>query len=115
MERERPTPKDAAIPEPLPVHFANIPERLRSYPHFVVWQYQRVEDELKKPPFDPKTGKRASVRKPDTWGSFADAQKAYASGKFAGVGIVLTPEMGMVGIDIDHCIQEGKLSDDAAR
>ncbi len=115
MERDHRTPKDAAIPEPLPVHFDNIPERLRSYPHFVVWQYQRVEDELKKTPFDPKTGKRASVRKPDTWGSFADAQKAYASGKFAGVGIVLTPEMGMVGIDIDHCMQEGRVSAEAAR
>src|SRR5947209_12736369 len=115
MERDRPMPKDAQTPEPLPVHFANLPERLRGFPHFVVWRYQRVEDELKKPPFDPKTGKRASVRRPDTWGSFQDAQAAYETKQFAGVGIVLTPEMGMVGIDIDHCIQEGKVSGDAAR
>ncbi len=115
MERDRPMPKDAQTPEPLPVHFANIPERLRGFPHFIVWQYERVEDELKKPPFDPKTGKRASVRNPETWGSLSDAQAAYETKQYAGVGIVLTPEMGIVGIDIDHCISEGKVSSDATR
>src|SRR5258708_17445179 len=115
MERDRPTPKDAAIPEPLPVHFDNIPERLRSYPHFVVWQYAVIDSEIKKPPVDPKTGKRASVANPHTWGSFAHAQAAYETGAYAGIGIVLTPDMGIVGIDIDHCKENGKMSDDAAR
>jgi len=103
------------IPEPLPVHFANIPERLRPFDHWVVWQYAVIDSEVKKPPVDPKSGRRASVANPHTWGSFADAQQAYASGKFAGVGIVLMPDMGVVGIDIDHCVQEGKMNDDAAR
>jgi putative DNA primase/helicase len=115
MERDRHTPKDAVIPEPLPVNFASIPERLRPFDQWVVWQYAVIDSEIKKPPVDPKTGKRASVANPHTWGSFAEAQQAYASGKFAGVGIVLTPDMGIVGMDIDHCIQKGKLSDDAAR
>jgi hypothetical protein len=84
MERDHQTTENAMIPEPLPVNFDNIPERLRPYSHFVVWQYEQIEDELKKPPFDPKTGKRASVRRPDTWGSFHDAQAAYETGQFAG-------------------------------
>src|SRR5258707_12854968 len=115
MERDHPTPKDTLTPEPLPVNFDSIPERLRQYPHFVVWRYEHVEDELKKPPYDPKSGKRASVRKPDTWGSFQEAQRAYETKQFAGVGIVLTADMGIVGIDIDHCMQEGRVSDEAAR
>lgn len=115
MERDHLTPKDALPPEPLPVNFANIPERLRVYPHFVVWQYERIDDELKKPPIDPKTGKRASIRRPDTWGSFQEAQKAYETGQFAGIGIVLTADMGIVGIDIDHCIQDGAATEDAKR
>ncbi len=115
MEREHHTPKETLIPEPLPVNFAGIPERLRGYPHFVVWQYELVDDELKKPPYDPKTGKRASVRKPQTWGSFQDARSAYQTGQFAGVGIVLTPDMGIVGIDIDHCIADGEPSGEARR
>lgn len=113
MERDHPTPENAVIPEPLPVDIDNIPERLRRYDHFVLWQYAIVDDELKKPPFDPKTGRRASVRRPDTWGSFADAQNAYATGHFAGIGIVLTADMGIVGIDIDHCIVAGQLTDEA--
>lgn len=113
MERDHPTPENTVIPEPLPVDFANIPERLRDFDHFVLWQYDLVEDELKKPPFDPKTGRRASVRRPDTWGSFADAQRAYETRQFAGIGIVLTADMGIVGIDIDHCIVAGQLTDEA--
>ncbi len=115
MERDKPPARERELPTPLEVNFAGIPERLRSYPHFVVWQYQRVEDELKKPPFNPKTGKRASVANPQTWGSFVQAQKAYETGAYAGIGIVLTADMGIVGIDIDHCIQEGNVSDAAAR
>ncbi len=115
MERDRQTPKDIVFPEPLPVHFAGIPERLRGYPHFVVWQYERVDDDLKKPPFNPKTGRRASVTRPETWGSFTQAQSAYATGTFAGVGIVLTADMGIVGIDIDHCIADGEPSEEAKR
>jgi len=113
MERDHTTPKDALTPEPLSVNFDSIPKRLRAYPHFVVWQYELVDDELKKPPFDPKTGKRASVRRPDTWGSFAEARAAYATDRYAGVGIVLTTDMGIVGIDIDHCIEGEQISDQA--
>lgn len=115
MEREHLTPKDTLIPEPLPVNFAGIPERLRGYPHFVVWQYELVEDEVKKPPYDPKTGKRASVQKPETWGSFQDAQAAFETGQFAGIGIVLTSDLELVGIDIDHCIIDGQPTVEAKR
>jgi putative DNA primase/helicase len=113
MERDHQTPKDALIPEPLPVNFASILERLQGYPHFVVWKYAIIDDEIKKPPVDPKTGKRASVANPATWGSFEQVKAAYEAGKYAGIGIVLTSDMGMVGIDIDHCIQEGSVSDEA--
>lgn len=68
MERNKPIPENAAMPEPLEVNFDGIPEQLRPYPHFVVWNYATIDDEIKKPPIDPKTGRRASVRRPDTWG-----------------------------------------------
>jgi len=115
MERDTPTPENAAIPKPLEVNFDGIPERLRFYPHFVVWNYATIDEEIKKPPVDPKTGKRASVRKPDTWGSYDDAHAAYTTGQFAGIGIVLTADMGIVGIDIDHCMIDGQLTDEAQR
>ncbi len=113
MERERPGKPD--LPIPLEVHFAGIPERLQAYNRWVVWRYRVIDDEIKKPPFDPKTGRRASVTRPETWGSFTQAQRAYATNRYAGVGIVLTSEMGIVGIDIDHCIADGEPNEEAKR
>ncbi|HVB24619.1 MAG TPA: hypothetical protein VNG51_21965 [Ktedonobacteraceae bacterium] len=118
MERQRPTPPEADIPTPLEVQFGTIPERLQEHPQWVVWRYEVLqsadgEREIKKPPFSPRTGKRASVSRPETWGSFRDAQRAYETGNYAGVGIVLTPALGIVGIDIDHCIDEEQISDEA--
>src|SRR5438067_1936638 len=92
-------------PEPLAVHFEHIPERLRAYDHFVVWQYEQVEDERKKPPFDPKTGKRASVGRSETWGSFDEARNAYATGMFAGVGIVLFPQWRLLALILTTALQ----------
>ncbi len=112
MERARNTPEKLATPTPLEVNFAGIPEVLQEHQQWVVWKYQHVEDEIKKPPFTPQTGRRASVTKPSTWGSFTDAQRAYATGQFAGVGFVLTT--GIIGIDIDHCIEEDTISDEAS-
>ena len=114
--REQEPPETAAnlvLPEPLVVRFETIPERLRQYDHFVVWKYEQVDGDLKKPPFNPKTGKRASVGNCDTWGSLDQAQAAYSTGAYAGVGIVLFGQMGIVGIDIDHCIENGQISDEA--
>ena len=115
MERDHPTPKDVVLPEPLQVNFDSIPERLQEYNQWVVWQYAIIDTEIKKPPFSPTTGKRASVTRPETWGSFDEAQAAYETGQFAGVGIVLTGNIGIVGIDIDHCIADGEPSEEAAK
>src|SRR6266700_3141567 len=101
MEHIRRLTQELMIPPPLEVNFAAIPEVLSSRPQWVVWTYRMQEGEIKKPPFNPKTGKLASVTRPDTWGSLSDAQKAYETGKYAGVGFVLT--QGIVGIDLDHC------------
>jgi putative DNA primase/helicase len=113
MEQEQSHFAQQKIPEPLPVNFERLPKRIQPLHQFVVWRYVQVEDELKKPPFDPRTGKRASVANPKSWGSFAEARRAYATGRFAGIGIVLTQALGIVGIDIDHCIQEGQPSHEA--
>lgn len=113
MERERYIPEQMQLPKPLPVEFEHVPQTLQAYNQWVVWKYAVVEGEIKKPPFNPTTGKQASVSNARTWGSFHDAHAAYTTGKFAGVGIVLTDAMGIVGIDIDHCVYEGKVDEEA--
>jgi putative DNA primase/helicase len=111
--------QELMIPPPLEVNFSAIPEVLQSRPQWVGWTYRLIEGEIKKPPIDLHTGRQASVTRPQTWGSFQDAQRAYETqiiaGKpvvIAGVGIVLTS--GIVGIDLDHCIINGQLNDEAS-
>ena len=99
------------IPEALSVHFDEIPDELQAYP-FVFWRYEIVEKYVKKPPFNPRTGKRASVADPGTWGSFDDAKNAYLTqkwGKADGVGIMLPENGNLVAVDIDDCIEHGKI------
>jgi putative DNA primase/helicase len=112
MEHIKRLTQELMIPPPLEVNFAAIPEVLKQRSQWVVWTYRMQEGEIKKPPFNPKTGKPASVTRPDTWGSITDAKKAYEKGNYAGVGFVLTT--GIVGIDIDHCITGETISDDAS-
>jgi putative DNA primase/helicase len=112
MERLRRVTEELMLPPPLEVNFTAIPEALQARSQWVVWTYRMQDGEIKKPPFSPKTGKPASVTRPDTWGSVDDAQKAYETGNYAGVGFVLTS--GVVGIDIDHCISGETISDEAS-
>ena len=111
--------QELMIPPPLEVNFTAIPEVLQSCPQWVGWTYKLIDGEIKKPPIDLHTGRAASVTRPETWGSFTDAQRAYETqtiaGKqiaLAGVGFVLTT--GIVGIDIDHCVKEGSINEDAS-
>jgi hypothetical protein len=64
MEQEQSHFAQQKIPEPLTVNFERLPKRIQQLHQFVVWRYVQLEDELKKPPFDPKTGKPASVANP---------------------------------------------------
>ena len=57
----------------------------------------------KKPPFDPKTGKRSSHSDPTTWSTFADAVVAFQAGNYDGIGFVFTPTDPYVGVDLDNC------------
>ena len=94
--------------EPLKVNFDVIPGELQALGTWVVWNYAVEDGEFKKPPFNPKNGRRASVNDSSSWATFEDARSAYERGKWCGVGLVLPSEMkiGVVGIDVDHCLNE---------
>lgn len=52
----------------------------------------------------------ASVTDPDTWSSFSTALTAYEEGGYDGIGIVFDGD-GLVGIDLDDCVSNGKPND----
>jgi hypothetical protein len=68
--------------------------------------YKRVD----KIPINPKTLGNASTTNPDTWGTYEQACQNESDS--LGIGFVITKESGIIGIDLDHCIDEsGAVSD----
>lgn len=97
----------------------NIPTDLRQIPRWVVWRGQWLPGKGKydKPPFNARTGDFASTTDPKTWAEFEQAVKAYQNGGgYSGLGIVLTDDDNLVGVDLDHVLDaHGNLTPDAAR
>ncbi|KZK14832.1 phage NrS-1 polymerase family protein [Meiothermus taiwanensis] len=78
----------------------SIPAELKGYPQWVVWRYEERNSKQCKVPYDPKSGRRASVNNPATWGSFAEAL-ARAGAGYDGIGFVLTEDDPYTVIDLD--------------
>ena len=81
------------------------PAELRRLHQWVLWKYETRDGKLTKPPYQGN-GYPASSTDPDTWVSFDDALAAYhaGGGTFSGIGVVVREENGLVGIDLDHCV-----------
>ncbi|HEY7349570.1 MAG TPA: hypothetical protein VH599_14740 [Ktedonobacterales bacterium] len=84
----------------------SVPEQLQAYPQFVVWRPVEIQGKVKKIPFNPNTGETASPTDPATWGTFADALRAYMKGAGKGIGFNFATTDPFTGIDLDHCIDE---------
>ncbi len=62
-------------------------------------------------PIDPRTGKPAKSNDKSTWGSYTQARAYMGADKsISGIGFMFS-HSPYVGIDIDHCITDRKLSD----
>lgn len=86
------------------VNFESIPNWMRGL-RFGVWTAEpRENGKVNKAPRHPNGGWGLSVKKPEQWATFAQVEKAYNSGKFDGVGVLLTRGSGIVGIDIDYWV-----------
>jgi primase-polymerase (primpol)-like protein len=84
----------------------NIPEELKTQP-WAVWIAEPRLDSAGKPtgkynkaPRNPLTGIKVGANQPDKFGTYEEARKSYASGKYTGVGVLLTGN-GITGVDID--------------
>ena len=80
----------------------NIPQEMKDRDHWVVWKWETRNGKKTKPPYDPKTSRRASHSDSATWGTFEDPVKALDRG-FDGIGFVFTEKDPLCGIDLDKC------------
>ena len=96
--------------------FHTIPDQLRQANQWVLWRYHQRQGQPKptKPPCDP-AGKFVDETQAKNWLTFRAAVKAYEQNpKLDGIGIALTPELGLVGIDLDDCLSDAGLEPWAA-
>lgn len=88
-------------PKVLTVVPAGIPGDLTARNQWVLWRLQLDDKERwTKVPYQ-SNGRRASSTNSATWSSFDVAMAAYESGRFDGIGFVLTRDSGIVAIDMD--------------
>lgn len=92
--------------------FDKIPQALRDEKRWVVWATEGPAGaKPTKVPYDPTLrNTRAKVNDPGTWGTFEQAVAAYeeSEGGYTGIGIMLDGT-GLVGIDLDNCVVDGKI------
>ena len=91
------TSKNWLLPE-----FENIPDEIKAQP-WAVWTAEprpNNPNKYNKAPRSPVTGNKIGTDKPELFGTFEEAKTAYATGKYTGIGVLLTGN-GIVGVDID--------------
>lgn len=93
----------------------SIPAELKIIPHWVLWKWKTRDGKTTKPPYQAD-GRSASVDNPATWTTFDTALAAYQHGGFSGIGIVLSEDDDLLGVDLDECLNPdtGELEPEAA-
>lgn len=88
------------------MNFQTIPDVLKSNALWCVW---KRHEEKGKIPFSPVTGCPAQTNIENTFSNFDNAARAYQDGTYDGLGMGIF--RGFSAIDIDHCINDGQLSE----
>ena len=82
-------------------------KELVTIPQWVVWKATpNGHDKPRKLPINVRTGKLASTTDPKTWGTYEEAKQAIKKFRATGLGFVFTKEAGIVGIDLDNCVDD---------
>ena len=84
----------------------NIPPYLKANAKWCNWRYENRDSGITKVPYNPMTNAHASVKIPSTFTNFDSVINALNS--YDGIGIRVDGKLA--AIDLDHCIEDGKLS-----
>jgi primase-polymerase (primpol)-like protein len=98
----------SARPTALTVNADGIPAELQRKKRWVVWRFKpRVGADgavrWVKVPANALTGRAADVTDPRDWFRLDEALATYQRGGWDGIGIVMSGDDHLVGLDLDHC------------
>lgn len=93
-----------------------IPSELKAIPRWLLWKLEERDGKPTKTPYQIN-GRMAKVNDPSTWTDFDTALAAYQAGGFDGLGIALSKEDDLIGVDLDKCLNPdtGELEAESAR
>ncbi|MGH2505851.1 MAG: hypothetical protein ACRDHZ_00290 [Ktedonobacteraceae bacterium] len=69
---------------------------------WVNWSFEEIHGKLKKVPYQPRNGYRASSNKPATWGTLTQALKRVELGHFQGIGFMVSAADPYCFVDLDE-------------
>ena len=97
------------------LNLENIPAELKRLKQWVGWraEWKVDKDKFTKVPVNPNTGRNASSTNSKTWGAFEEAVEGMHRYRLDGVGIVLTEDLDIVGVDVDNCYIDGLFTEEA--
>lgn len=92
----------------------NIPPELRELRQWVCWRYEERDGKKTKVPINANTRHEADVTDRSQFSTFQQALTAFRRHQgLDGIGFVFTDDDPFCGIDVDHCIDQGVLSEQA--
>ena len=88
-----------------------IPRELRALPQWVVYRIEHRGGKATKVPYRADARGKAKSDSPATWATFQVTQAACERDEsLAGIGFMFSAEDPYVGIDLDHCVENGELA-----
>jgi hypothetical protein len=100
----------------VPPRIVNIPAELKERPQWVVWKQESRGDGPTKVPYQARKPDRgAKSNDSSTWATFAEAWERCQSGGFDGIGFMFSSDDPYFGVDLDRCLENGKVLEWAAK
>lgn len=89
--------------------FNAIPNELKRIPQWIVWKKEEREGKFTKVPYQVN-GEMAQSNNRRSWSTFNTAVHYFNTGGYDGIGFMFSKDDPYIGIDIDHCVKDGKFS-----
>lgn len=90
-------------------NFKNIPNELKLTNQWVLWKSTVRDGKATKVPYQ-LDGTMAQSNNPRTWSTFQSVINKYGQGGYDGIGFMFSKDDPFIGIDIDHCVENGSLT-----
>lgn len=100
----------------LNVNLDNIPEGMIMFDNWVCWKLENRDEKITKVPYTFKNNKlvECDITNVNNLMAFSDAVAIAEEYELNGIGFAFIGD-GICGIDVDHCVIDGKLTDEVAK